>query len=358
MHGRYWQRGLRWLREFESWVRPFLRQEARETATRGVTRTTQELLRDNELCALFVRSLLKKKVNFSVPRACRRHLSGARCRLGLPSLNADVELSDLIRGYERSMPRTVVQALSLLVDDVQRITSQWGASSDWWRVNLATLIAVGFICILRGIEVRRIKIEGVRLVLATGVEVSATEVSCLPVLRDLQGAFLHLVWRKAKQAHDVWVPLSCRITLGLLLKQLNMLRAVGRVRGPLFPSRTRAGGQRSKSNCIGSKAMVDGLRTALTMVCGMSEEQAGLYKGHSLRVGGSNHMRLLGVDDEVHRLMGGWASLVSSRGYFQLNTEEQLKVAERFALKERAPPQEEGGRLVSLSQMATMTIQS
>ena len=95
MHGRYWQRGLRWLREFEAWVRPFLRQEARETVTVGETRTTQELLRDNELCGLFVRSLFKKEVSFSVPRACRRHLSGARIRLGLPSLNEDVELSEL-----------------------------------------------------------------------------------------------------------------------------------------------------------------------------------------------------------------------------------------------------------------------
>lgn len=175
-------------------------------------------------------------------------------------------------------------------------------------MNLATLIAVGFICILRGIEVRRIKIEGVRLVLSRGDEVSVTEVSRLPLLGDIQGAFIHLVWRKSKQAHDVWVPVSCRVALGLLLKQLNMLRSVGRVSGPLFPSRTRACGQRSKGNCIGSKAMIGGLRAALREVCGMSEEQALLYKGHSLRVGDSNHMRLLGVEDEVHRLMRGWAS--------------------------------------------------
>ena len=140
------------------------------------------------------------------------------------------------------MPRTVVQALSLLVDDVQRIASQWGGSNDWWKVNVATLIAVGFICILRGIEVRRIKIEGIRLVLKNGGEVSAEDVPVLPRLQSIEGAFVHLVWRKSQQAHDVWVPLACRSTLGLLLKQLRMLRSVGRTTGSLFPSRTGCGG--------------------------------------------------------------------------------------------------------------------
>ena len=358
MHGRYWQRGLRWIREFEEWARQFLRREALGSDSVAKSRSTRELLQDNELCKLFIRTLFKKEVGFSVPRACRRHLSGARLRLRLSSLNDDIELSDLIRGFERSMPRTVVQALSLQVDDVQRIAAQWGGSTDWWKVNIATLVAVGFICIMRGIEVRGIKVEGVQLVLKTGVEVSAAEVSSLPQVRLVQGAFIHLVWRKSQQAHDVWVPLACRLTLGLLLKQLRMLRSAGRAEGPLFPSRTRAGGKRSKNNCIGQRAMIEGLRQALKDVCGMTQEQSLLYKGHSLRVGGSNHMRLLGIADEVHRLMGGWASLVSSRGYFQLGTDEQFKVAEKFALKERVSPPVGGGRPVSLLDMTRMTIQS
>ena len=357
MHGRYWQRALRWIREFESWGRPFLRQESRETDTKHPVMTTQEMLADKELCKLFIQSLFKKKVKFSVPRACRRYLSGARERLFLSSLNEDVELSDLIKGFERSMPRTVVQALSLHVDDVQRIATQWGHSKDWWKVNLATLIALGFVCILRGVEVRKVRIEGVRLVRKAGGEVSASEVPILPNLNELQGAYIHLVWRKADQTHDVWVPVACRLTLRLLLRQLRLLRSVGRTSGPLFPSRTRAGGARSKTNFIGEKAMINGLRQALVQVCGMTKEQSMLYKGHSLRVGGSNHMRLLGVEDEVHRLMGGWASLVSSRGYFQLGTSEQLKVAEQFALKERSTPNVEGGRPVSLGEMTRVTIQ-
>ena len=128
-HKRHWQRGLRWLEEFEGWARPFLRGEAARLGAPAVVQTLQEYLEDDELCRLFISSLLRKRVAFSVPRAARRYLSDARKRLGLPSLVNDVALSDLIRGYERSMPRTVVQALSLQVDDAQRITTQWGGVS-------------------------------------------------------------------------------------------------------------------------------------------------------------------------------------------------------------------------------------
>ena len=115
-----------------------------------MSRTTRELLEDNELCKLFIQFLFKKKVGFSVSRECRRHLSGTRIHLRSPLLKKDVEVSELIQGYKRSMSRTVVQTLDQHVDNVQRIATQWGASADWWKVNLATLIVLGFICIMRG----------------------------------------------------------------------------------------------------------------------------------------------------------------------------------------------------------------
>ena len=76
-------------------------------------------------------------------------------------------------------------------------------------------------------------------------------------------------------------------------------------------------------------------------VCGLTEEQADLFSGHSLRVGGSNYMRRLGVEDEVHRLVGDWASLVSSTNYYALSSAEQFDVTNRFVLKD--PPMREGG---------------
>ena len=130
----------------------------------------------------------------------------------------------------------------------------------------------------------------------------------------------------------------------------------GRRSGPLFTSRTRAGGRRSARNHLGRDAAVSAMREALRDVCGMTEGQSKLYKGHSLRVGGSNHIRLLGVDDEVHRVMGGWASLTSSRNYFQLLEDEQFEKAEAFALKERVPPRVEGERAVPLRAVQAISI--
>ena len=98
------------------------------------------------------------------------------------------------------------------------------------------------------------------------------------------------------------------------------------------------------------------MRKALVIACGMTEDQALLYKGHSLRVGGSNHIRKLGVSDEVHRLLGGWASLVSSRDYFQLSAEEQMKLCDRMALKERAWDIDGAVRPISLTAVQCIVV--
>ena len=57
------------------------------------------------------------------------------------------------------------------------------------------------------------------------------------------------------------------------------------------------------------------------------------YGGHSLRVGGSNFMRRLGIDSDVYRALGGWASLVSSQDYMQLSPAEQFQATRALAVK-------------------------
>ena len=342
--------------EFEAWARPFRRRNAREKGQRLVVKTLKEMLKDNELCRLFICSLLRKKVGFSVPRAARRFLSNARKRLGLQTLNLDEQLRDNITGYERSMPRTVVQALSLDVDDIQRISEKWGAATTWWEVQSASLMALGFVGILRLAEVRALKIRDVHVVFWDGREVALNELGSVPRLAKVKGLFIHLRWRKASQSHDTWIPVACPVVIRLLFRHTLLLRRDGKRSGPLFTSRTRVGGRRSPNNCVGHRAAVEAMRRALREVCAMSNEQALLYKGHSLRVGGSNHIRKLGISHEVHRIMGGWASLVSSSKYFQLSEDEQLGHAEAYALKERAPPSEEGARLIAMEAVRGITI--
>lgn len=348
-HKRHSQRALRWLKEFGAWAGPFRYAEADRRGEEPVVQTLQEMLVCDELCRLFVSNLMKQKKGFSVPRAARRYLSGARLRLKMKSLNGDVALGERIRGYERSMPRTAVQRLSLALDDMHRIVEAYGGSDDWWEVQTALWTALGFTAILRLIELLLVSIEGVHIVGHSFGEVSASTVEVLPHHEQVKGLFVHLVWRKAQQTHDVWIPVACRAVIRLMMRHLAMLRAEGRRTGPLFTARTRKGGRRHARNRLSSDSAVRALRATLIEVCGMTKPQTRLYAGHSLRVGGSNFIRRKGIDDEVHRLLGGWASLTSSRGYFQLLDDEQWDLAEQFTLEERETPRNPGGRPVDLS---------
>ena len=80
------------------------------------------------------------------------------------------------------------------------------------------------------------------------------------------------------------------------------------------------------------------MRKALMEVCGASAAEVALYAGHSMRVGGSNHLRRLpDFDPEVHRQLGGWASLACARSYMSLPADEQFKVTRKLGLAEREP---------------------
>ena len=155
-----------------------------------------------------------------MPRDCRRYLNAVYNRLGFSTLNTDLRLWDLIRGYERSTPRTAVQALSLHLDDVQRITTTYGDSGNWFDVQQALTTSLGYVALLRLIELLDIKIEGIKLMMFAGRDISPSEAEVLPHATQVKGLFVHIKWRKATQAHDAWIPVACRTTITLMLHQL------------------------------------------------------------------------------------------------------------------------------------------
>ena len=333
-HTWYWQRAMRWVKEFGAFASRLRKDEGE--ALSQVHEPIQSLLEDEEAIEIFIGWLALKKVGFSVPRSARRFLSAARMRLGFKSLNDKMSVSDIIRGHERSTPRSVKKAEGLEVDDVIRIAEAYGTSKHWWLLQVATMVALGFVAIMRLGELTPLKMEGVVLVMQNGKECRVSELDFIPRLRDVKGAFLGVRWRKSDQARCVGVPISCRMALGLLLRHLRLLKRAGRSVGPLFPSRMggSVSAKRNPTNSVSNSSISDALRKALVDVCGLSEEQAKLFSGHSLRVGGSNYMRRLGVADEVHRLVGDWASLVSSTNYYALSSAEQFAVTDKFMLKD------------------------
>ena len=77
------------------------------------------------------------------------------------------------------------------------------------------------------------------------------------------------------------------------------------------------------------------LKYALRSQCSVDSEELKLYGGHSLRVGGSNFMRWLGVSEDVRKAMGGWAQLVSAKQYMQRSPAEQFQMTRALAVKKK-----------------------
>ena len=226
---------MRWVREFGDFAINVCREEG------GLFVSVQRQLGDGELCRLFIMQVGKSLLGFSVPRSARRHLSAARVRLGFFSLVEDAKLRDFITAYERKTPRTVRQVESLHVDDVDAVVEIYSVSHDWWELQTATFLALGFVTIMRMGERLRLNIEDVLIELKAGGSVGAESVPRLPRASKIAGLFVHLCWRKADQSHGTWIPVACPRTLGLIMRQLRLLRQEGRVKGALFTS--RIGGQ-------------------------------------------------------------------------------------------------------------------
>ena len=357
----YYQRALRFIDEFVDFATRMMRAEHVVSPKSGtpvalstvMLKSVQEWLGDEEMLELYITSLATKgDTAASVPGEARRYLSAARVRLGYDSIvNSSGVISDMVRAHERKTPRQQRQAESLHEDDVMDVVSAYGCSRSWWKVQIACMMSVGFVSLQRLGELRRVPLPGVRFVLNDGKEVNAATVTRLPRIKEVRGAFLHIDWTKANQTHDAWMAVSCRTALKVLLRHVGFLRRQGRTSGPLFPSREYKGGGPT-NRAVDSSSVLRAFRKALEEVCDYSAEFTKLIGGHSLRVGGSNFCRRLGVADEIHRLLGGWASLTSSRGYYHLSSEEQLSLA----MKLRASPTTNGMKPVSLSQVKSIQL--
>lgn len=337
----YYGRALRFINELTDFSR---RLKASESVHAGGTvmqyRSPQELLADKEMIELYITALTDKPdCAMSVPGEARRFLSAARERLGLTSIvDTTGTINDVVTGHKRRTPKQKKQAESVHEDDVREIVQKYGCSKDWWEVQIACIMAVGFVALQRLGELSRVVLEGVKFILRDGTPISAATASKLPRLSKVRGAFIHIDWTKADQVHDAWIAVACRATLRVLWRHVAMLRREGHKGGPLFPSRQYRGGPRSEINAISGDSARSAFRKALRTVCGYSKEYTDLVGGHSLRVGGSNFCRRLGIDHEVHRLLGGWAVLNSSLSYYRLTAEEQFAMTDSLSLGPRTNP--------------------
>ena len=327
-----WQRSLKWVSEYDTFAREMCHEVNRKF-------DWNECLGCVVLCYLFLVRVANEDRGSTRPAAARRALSRQRKQLGLHSLNEDPRISALIRGVRNARPNLRRQMESLDVNDVVAVSEEWGRAAVWWKRMVATMMASGFLTVMRCGEMVRLLRRGVVLVLRSGREVNLRECIVLPKAEECEGMLLLVVWRKSKQAANAWLPVSCQTTIRMMIQHERFLRSVGSTTKYCFPARRKT----SKSafdlpkevNCMSTASFVRLMKRALMEVCQVDVEEAKLYGGHSLRVGGSNFMRWLGVDEDVHRSLGGWAVLTSAKEYMQLAPTEQFRVTKALALKKR-----------------------
>ena len=320
-----------------SWVSKFLAFAVRVSRQAGKFYTDRQLLASDNMCRHFIVHVAKEDKGYTRPRSARAALSAERIRQGFASLTPNKDIAAVVKFAEASAPRTKKQAAGLTAIMLQFIRRNWGRHRSWWQRQNAAIFALGFVTLMRLGEIRNLSVDGIRVVYQDGSEIDLKQCRVLPSAARVAGLLMHLPWRKNHVANDCWVPVACKQVIALVLRQVNTLRDHGRRSGYLFPSRKfKSGGRQAmnKNNRVGHDAVVKALREAL-MECvpTMTEAWAGLYSGHSLRVGGSNEMRRRGVADEVHRKLGGWMSLVSAQGYMSLSAAEQFKYTLKLAKK-------------------------
>ena len=323
-HSKSWAASLRWLVAFSIFAKDMCE-------SNGIVYSAVRARADNELCRLFLVEVADENRGVSRPVSARRALSAQRLREGSPSLTGDADISRLIAGVRSSQPRTPHQVESLGVDDVEVVAASWGCCSDWTKRQVATVMAVGFYTIMRLGELLRVQRKGVRVIFSdpSRAEQSLSELPSMPVAQDVAGLLIHLVWRKSRQDRDAWVPLAVPSAVALVIRQEESLRALGASSSRLFPS--NAHGKPHVRNHLRSKDWIKWMRRALVELCRMDADEAAVYAGHSLRVGGSTHMRRCGLDEQVHRSLGGWASLTSAAHYVQLSPSEQFSYTRGLA---------------------------
>jgi len=325
--GGTWARKGSWLKKFFAFAKNVCRES-------GKVRTEGECLRSNVMCRHFITFVAGEKKGVTRPRSARMVLSAARIKLGAPSLKDDPVISAVVDGAEAANPRTKKQSAGLTATMVKMIARGWGASSSWFFLQVALIISLGFVSLMRLGEIRKIYVDGVRVVFNDGSESLLGQLQAWPAVDDIKGLLFHLPWRKNHKQLDCWVPVACPVTIKLFLRHFR-LRTKRKCRSQfLFPA--RRGAKMHHENPVGHQSVVSAMRHALCeCVPLMSRIWSKLYTGHALRVGGSNHMRKIGIADDVHRRLGGWMTLVAAQGYMAMSAREKLAYTLKLASKQQ-----------------------
>ena len=137
--------------------------------------------------------------------------------------------------------------------------------------------------------------------------------------------------RKSSQSTPSWVPIRAGIASSVLAAHVRWRNTVADGNPFLFPSRRFSKTSRRRpvwvphpTNRLSQASLLTLMRQALVQVCGLSADQASRFTVHSLRVGGINYYKRIGVPIGMRAQIASHKSLVTSRQYLRLLPAEKL----------------------------------
>ena len=291
----------------------------------GHSRLTPPMMENNDLALSFLASVAEEDRGRTRVASAIRAVNFIRGILNIGPLSRDPRVALLKEGVLRINPHAPKGAMPAHPVMVLAITRLWGNSPIWWKRMTALLILASFLSLLRAAGILSIPRDSVTWV--TGHD-EVTDPAFIP--RSHDGALLLVPARKSSQTAPSWIPLRGGRVTQLLRAHLRWLRHVGSPNRFLFPARNArfAGGERTwvphVSHSLSRASMVHLMRKALTEVCGVSDTSAKRFTAHSLRVGGLNYYKRIGVSLGMCAQIASHKSITTSRTYLRLLPVEQL----------------------------------
>ena len=190
----------------------------------------------------------------------------------------------------------------------------------------ATAMMVAFFSLLRGAGVLSIPATGLTWVVGLREIINPAR----PPPRH-SGVLVLVPRRKSRQHTPSWIPLKAGLVTKLLAKHAKWRARKVNTSKFLFPARRRRikNGKRSwrphTTNALSSSSFLTLIRMALREVCGLSTAQANNFTVHSLRVGGINYLKAIGVSIGMRAKIAAHKSLRTSRRYLRLLPAEQFE---------------------------------
>ena len=312
------QRIASWLTKFKA----FLRANMWEL---GHSRLTPAMAQNNDLALSFLASVADENSGRTRIASAIRAINFVRGILGVDALSTDPRISLLKEGILRSNPHAPKGAMPIHPIMVLAIARTWGNSSVWWMRMTALLMLASFLSLLRAAGFLTAPRASVTWVLG---QREVTNPSSIPAVHD--GVLLLIPSRKSSQTAPSWVPLRGGRVTQLLKDHLHWCKRT-RLSNPfLFPARKTRYKSKTRvwvpheTRRLSRTSMVFLMRKALVEVCGVSEASARRFTAHSLRVGGINNYRRMGVSLGMCAQIASHKSLTTSRTYLRLLPVERL----------------------------------